>query len=256
MKIKALLLALALVFLSACNMTYVPPVENYKLPQGAKIALKVTTRDELQHTHYGTTIFNNFNKSYDFKWAMNDELRDQLKSSLEAATKLSVVDYETIQPVDNIGFVSVKDKQWRYTPEKASAKDALLAENIAVVIHIEEQPTRAEMICSNYGCTDFFSQGHGLYTRSFMGLDNYYASASYVISAEIISQPIDLAMLEKVQLLTSLQGRLIQLEDYQDPEDHQQLSETHFLPVKAALLDYMNKLGVVLGDYINGNFSK
>jgi hypothetical protein len=86
-------LALALsLLLSACATTYVPPTPSMNLPAKTKIGVLVVAGDNVNHSHIGTTVFNNFNTSYPFQWQMSNSIFDTLKAQLERPERFEVVD--------------------------------------------------------------------------------------------------------------------------------------------------------------------
>jgi hypothetical protein len=155
------LFALALsLLLSACASTYVPPTPSLNLPAKTKIGVLVVAGDNVNHSHIGTTIFNNFNTSYPYQWRMSDSIFDTLKAQLERPERFEVVDLSkwNRMPLQPLNFVEVRDKNWQFTMEQDLLRKRLLAEGIQVVISVFETPSLAYLECGNYGCNEYQSK--------------------------------------------------------------------------------------------------
>ncbi|KZN61835.1 hypothetical protein N473_21850 [Pseudoalteromonas luteoviolacea CPMOR-1] len=254
-KIKSLFIIAITLFISACNTIYVPPVNDYQPKNQPKVALVIDVSDKLTHTHIGTTIFNNFTKQYEVDVKMKQHIFETLKNKLKEGANADVVllDKTLSNKRASSGFVFIKDKQWQFNPSLEAERSELTAKGIDVVISITEAQTLVDMYCTQYGCTNFYAEGHGLYTRSFFGLDNYHAAASYEVSAEFISQPIDMGVMESMRDLNSMYGRLTKL-DLEDPADHKALDKAFFEPVQTGLTGYFENLGSIINKYLNGEF--
>ncbi|WP_337879220.1 hypothetical protein [Rheinheimera sp.] len=240
--------------LSACVSTYVPPTPSLNLPAKTKIGVLVIAGDSTKHSHVGTTIFNNFDTSYAYNWHMADSIFTTLKSQLEQPGRFEVVDLSrwnqmSLQPLD---FVDVQNKNWQFNPAPELLRQRLLAEGIQVVISVYETPSLAFLQCSSYGCSEFYSQGYGLFTRSFLGMDMYFSSAAFAISVETIHQPVDLTLMPKLEALTNYQAKHKELGDFEDPKDFNNITAEEMEPVRQSILTYFSGLGAQIKAYLNG----
>ena len=251
-------IALALsLLLSACVSTYVPPTPSLNLPAKTKIGVLVIAGDSTKHSHVGTTIFNNFDTSYAYNWQMSDSIFDTLKSQLEQPERFEVVNLSrwNQMPLQPLNLVNVQDKNWQFNPEPEVLRQRLLAEGIQVVISIYETPSLAFLQCSSYGCSEFYSQGYGLFTRSFLGMDMYFSSAAFAISVETIHQPVDLTLMPKLEALTNYQAKHHELSDFDDPKDFKNITAQEMEPVRLSILNYFSALGSQIKAYLNGEVS-
>lgn len=245
-----------LILITGCNSIYVPPVENYQPMNKPKVALLVDVHNHLTHTHIGTTIFNNFSNTYDHDWTLKKDIYNTIAKTLETNSGAEVLPLSSLVHAESLDldFVNVENKMWQFNANNIEIKNALVDQGIIAVITVKEVPKLVELNCSQYGCSEFHANGHGLYTRSFFGMDSYYTAATYNINAEIISQPIDLSIMEGLLNLTSLDNRLISLDVQQDPADHKKLEKAFFTPVKTSLMRYFDKVSETIADYLNGHF--
>lgn len=252
---KYAILLLVVLFSSGCATRFVPPVENVAMPRDSKIGVFIDVGPHPTHTHIGTTIFNNHVKPYPFDWQLQNAIFDTLKNEIEARTGLDVIllSHATVSDFDEMNFVTVKDKQWSLVEGSSATRESLLARGIRATIAIKEARTLAELNCSQYGCMEFYSEGYGLFTRSFFGIDRYYASSSFEISAEILDPAIDMVLLDELWDITLYSGKNNQLHEFSDPVDFNNLTEKEMAPVKEGILIYIRKLAGQVSQYLNGD---
>ncbi|WP_371194823.1 hypothetical protein [Glaciecola sp. SC05] len=257
MRNLALILFMTLL-LSGCLSTYVPPMPPLKTVPNPKLGLYVNVSNTPKHTHVGTTIFNNDVKMYDYDWQMQSRIVELVSNKIESTTQYEVVDLSFLSPdeISKLDFATVNDKQWKLIEQNEDLRQKLLERGITAIMSIEETPTLAQLACSQYGCTEFYSQGHGLFTRSFFGLDTYIASASYIMTAELLDPGVDLFMFETLSEFRGFQKRHIILDDFEDPNDFENITEEEFLPVRAAIDDYLIELTTTISQFLNGELPK
>lgn len=245
-------------FVSGCATRYVPPVENVNLPKDSKVGVYLNMGEHPTHTHIGTTIFNNHVKQYAFDWQLQQAIFDTLKASIEAKTGMQVVllDRTTLSDYSELDFVTVSNKQWKVLDASAALRESLLAQGIRATIAIQENQTLAELNCSQYGCAEFYSEGYGLFTRSFFGIERYYASSSFDISAEILDPAVDMVFLDDLWEMTLYSGKHNLISGFSDPADFNNITEEEMAPVKAGILSYIEKIANLISQYLNGNINQ
>lgn len=255
---KLTFLFLVMLLASGCATRFVPPVENVSMPKDSKIGVFIDVGDHPTHTHIGTTIFNNHVKQYPFDWQLQQGIYDAIKHRVESQTGLEVVllDGALVSDFSDLNIITVKDKQWSVSQTSSELRDSLLAQGIRATIAIKEARTLAELNCSQYGCMEFYSEGYGLFTRSFFGMDRYYASSSFDISAEILDPAIDMVLLDELWDMTLYQGKNNLIEGFNDPVDFNNLTEAEMKPVRQGIIEYVEKLASQISQYLNGNISQ
>ncbi len=230
------------------------PTTGYKAPEKSKVGVLVVAKENPSHTHVGTTIFNNFNKEYDYDWQLKETIFDIFEGKIEGGTTYDVVDMSNlISEDDTLSFVDVVNKEWVFNEKSTRTREKLAAEGITAVVVIKESPTLAAMECGMYGCSEHYSQGYGLFTRSFLGLDNYMASARFGISIETIDKPVDITRLEHVNETQTYMAKNKPLEDFADPADFENITEEELAPVKTALIEYFDNLAGMTRQFLVGN---
>lgn len=252
---KFVFLVLVGLLTSGCATRFVPPVDNVALPKTAKVGVFIDVGEHPTHTHIGTTIFNNHVKRYPYDWQLKQSLFDKIKTQIELQTGLEVVALNAplVSDFAELDFVSVREKQWSYIERRTALRETLAEQGIQAIIALRETRTLAELNCSQYGCAEFYSEGVGLFTRSFFGMDRYYASSSFEISAEILNPAIDLGMLDALWDMTIYSGKNVLLDGFSDPADFKNITEQEMLPVKAGVMDYIHKLTSQIAQYLNGD---
>ena len=243
------------VILSGCAGRFVPPIENVNLPKQGKIGIHLAMPEHPKHTHIGTTIFNNFVKDYEYNWQLKEEVFQNLKKQIETNTSYKVVDlsYLEIESPQQLNFVGVEKKKWVFSQSNQELKQKLLDDGITAVLAISGQRTLAELNCSQYGCSEHYSEGYGLFTRSFLGMDRYYASSSFFISAELLTQPIDLGLLDGMWESSQFQRKNKLIDEFKSPKDFKALTQEELAPVKSEILVYFDEIAGHMSNYLNGN---
>lgn len=131
-----------------------------------------------------------------------------------------------------------------------SVREELIKNGVVAVVQIVENRTLVDMECSNIGCIDRYTDGHGLYTRSLFGFTKYKAAPSFDIEIELLNPVVDIARTKALKDLSSSWG--LQLKSFKKPKDFKNLSEEEFEPVKNKILSQMKELSRLLVDFFNG----
>ncbi|WP_371189215.1 hypothetical protein [Thalassotalea maritima] len=240
------------IFISGCAQVYVPPIPDYSVSKQGKIAIYVQTKNNPTHTHIGTTIFNNFEKAYPFSWNMQRSIVDSFTDELQGKLGYQVVDISDDTLATKLtNFVEIKNKQWQFTQNSAQHRNFLIEQGYEAVIVIRESPSLASLECSQYGCNEFYSQGVGLFTRSFLGMDRYHASASYDISIELLTLPIELTQLNEFRAMTQWQRKNKLVDSFNDPKVFDDITEQELKPIQDEILNYFTELAQLTGSYMN-----
>ena len=240
---------------TGCASLYVPPVPEYALPENTKVGLLVAVSEYPKHTHIGTTIFNNFTKEYEYAWNMEEAVFQTYKEEIEDTTGFNVINLRDHGVVDtaDLDFVGVEEKQWSVVDANSDSRNSLMEKGIYAVVSISEAPTLASLECSSYGCTEHYSQGYGLFTRSFLGISSYVASASFIISTEIIQPPIDIGIQKDMREVTKFDNKNRTLSDFKGPAEFKNITEDELAPVKDEILEYIKSVATITSRYLKGS---
>lgn len=242
---KIIGIALSLLLLSACAAVQPPPSPDFQIPTGAKIGLLIHTTDNPTHTHIGTTVFNNFVQQYPYDWNTKTEITSRFEQAFQVLPGIELVDLTTYQlPVEQYGiaFTQIKDKQWTPGPNTEQLREKLLSDNIQIVIQLIEIPTVALMQCGNMGCTYFRSEGHGLFTRSFLGMSQYIASASYLFRIDVLDPAFSIHQHPELAALNQATSKNMLMRSFRSPAVFKEITEEELEPVKHQILSYIETL--------------
>jgi len=152
---------------------------------------------------------------------MDKEIYNTLKTEIESRTSLEVITINEVNGFNSTNnipdMVGVKDKVWALKDNAKIIKDKFLDQNIIAVLQIIEKPSLVALECSNFGCTERYSQGYGIYTRSLFGITRYLAAPSFDISLEMLNPLVDIGQLKQFNKLISTDG--ININNFNKPKD-------------------------------------
>lgn len=238
---KKLRYVLALVIsLTGCASS--PKIPSFTMKQGDKVGVLVEIGQHPIHTHIGTTIFNNFEKSYPYQWGLDLAITDILTSALSQAG-FEVVDLEK----DGVRYSAitplvVNDRgAWRLSPGKDKVYRALLKEKgLKAIVVVKETRVMSALECAGGPCTPRYTEASGLYTRSFLGIDHYIAVAAFDLDVCVLDPLANLA--EADPLRSMMSQPVVPLKDFADPKDFKQLTEADLRPVRDAILKFSEQM--------------
>ncbi|MBE0592621.1 MAG: hypothetical protein IH616_09510 [Gemmatimonadales bacterium] len=230
----AAIISIAALFIAGC--TTAPPLPQIESARGDRIGILVETGDNPTHTHIGTTVFNNFTREYPYDWKLSTEVTRTIERVFGNAgftavdlrkEGLSYADVsDLIQPTGEKWQVATgKEETIRRLREQLKLKALLVAKEASVLANIE---------CSGGPCSERYVAGPGLYSRSFLGLSNYYAVAAYQWNVFVLDPVADAAKVDP--LWSMLRIPSAHLREFQHPLDFRNLTEAEFAPVREAVL--------------------
>jgi hypothetical protein len=180
----------SLLLLSLTGCITQPDIPTYTINQGDKIGYIIKAEKYPHHTHIGTTIFNNFSKTYNYDWNIQSYLENTFTTKLKGLKNISLVNLKeynlTNEEISQL--IIAKDDKWIVNPEKESLYQKLKMQlNLKAVIVIYDTTKMAHLECSAFGCSDFYSDGYGVFTRSILGMDNYFAATNFFVNAYLLT---------------------------------------------------------------------
>jgi len=244
-----LTICLLAVALSGCQTApQLPPIS---MRAGDRIGVLVKIPENPYHTHVGTTVFNNFEKTYPYRWSLESDVRAKVTDAL-TSSGFSVIDLATtgIALDDLSGLVTRTDGTWRVGEKKQAIVQQLAGQlGLKAVVLIKAAPTTVLMQCGAFGCSFFSATGPGLFTRSFLGLNNYIAAAAFEWHVYVLDPVADAALAESVSVVLKSPG--IRLSGY-SPADFDHLTEADFAPVHDAIVQFAGSAGVATATVLHG----
>lgn len=232
--LRVLWVSLVLMFLAGCAST---PLEKITASKGDRIGVIVEGGDGLLHSHLGSTVFSNFAKEYP---QTNGSLRDEaLVRVNRAITDAGFVPVDlTTQAVTAKDFSDVVVKNsgaWSVAPDKESLirkmRDDL---RLRAVLVVRQDRVTAAIECGGGPCNYRDVDAPGLYSRSFFGMNSYYAVAAYRWNFIVFDPLVDAAAEPPVSDRVWVPSRL--LKPYKAPADIKNLTESELQPVRDSVL--------------------
>lgn len=165
---KNIFLLIALVFIvTGCSFSQ-PDVPKYTIGKKDKVGFIVDIRNKnIEHTHIGTTVFNNFEKSYYTDWKIKEQTTKLIENKLNA----QVIDLSkhNIQGLAVDQLIVASSNKWQVN--KPGVYHQLANDlGLKAVIVVKDKPTSVYEYPSHIPI-----KGSGLISRSFLGLDKFYA---------------------------------------------------------------------------------
>src|SRR6266446_5740584 len=111
------LACVVMLVLSGCATS--PPIPSFETKRGDRVGILVDIGDGPVHTHIGTTVFNNFEKKYLYRWNLDSAVAEVLKNSL-SKSGFAVVDLENegLRYSDVTPLVVGDGEKWKVAPGK------------------------------------------------------------------------------------------------------------------------------------------
>lgn len=167
MKITKLFIStLLLVSISAC--VSLPNTPAFDLPVGSKIGYDISLSEDIGHAHYGTTVFNNFIKVQEGKnWSLNKFAKS------EAQRLIQLHGYEPfeIKPDElfsELGELPKKPTDAELQGHLDRRLEKLSEEGVSAVFSLNSHRNIVATECSNFGCTEFYADTPGFYSRGLV----------------------------------------------------------------------------------------
>ena len=169
LKTTNILLCICVFVLSGCVQQPVVP-EHHLKPQD-RVGYIIQPSGKVNHTHMGTTIFNNMEKKYNYDW----KLEKDIQKSIEENIKYHMVNLSTygIKYFDVKDMIVAKDGKW--VIGKQNLYDKLLSKlHLSAVLVIGQDTTSIIT-----GLSPIFVESSGLASIHFLGLKRYFAVSAY-----------------------------------------------------------------------------
>lgn len=150
---KIRFIALLAIIFSIAACTSLPKTPAFDLGDNAKLGYQVAIDEEIHHTHYGTTIFNNFEREYaDKNWQLTNFANAEAERILSeyGFTPVKIETSEN-QPPSNASNTGYQQLQERY--------------GIDGIIRLQSARSIVAVECGAYGCADFYASHPGFYSR-------------------------------------------------------------------------------------------
>jgi hypothetical protein len=217
-----------------------------------KIGILVDVKEYPTHTHMGTTIFNNFTKVYPYDWGIRRHIVDNLEKSLrEKGYKYKILDKNRYKTSDLKELIISESGSWVVNPKKEQIYKSLKDDGLKAVIVISDGRHLMQAIYTGFGSSLLEADGYGLFTRSMLGIDNYFAAPSFGADVYILNPLADI----ESELTTSMPnpyfislGGTMQTKDIEKkygfikPKDFKNLTKEELEPFRRVNIEFLDKL--------------
>ncbi len=184
-----------LVTLSAC-VSY-PNTEAFDLPTGAKIGYEIELSEQIGHTHYGTTVFNNISKVNETQnWALNLYAKTEAKRLIEEhgfiAVEVNQADSDEARNIVEKSegrSLSESDIDKIRSLENAKLEKLKADYNVDAMITLTSHENVVAMECGSYGCTEFRAKYPGFYSRGLVLLPPFLHAVLPSINSAYLVDP-------------------------------------------------------------------
>ena len=237
--------------LSGCATLHVPEMPQLTIPANAKVGMLINVGENPTHTHVGTTLLNNFSKTLPYDWNMKETIYQAYKEQIESSTNLDVIDLHSygIKTAAELDFVDIKNEQWSVIDANSKLRNNLTEENIYAVITVTEKPTLAQLECGAGGCSERYIDGFGLFSRSFLGIKNFTATAGFEVTAEVINPPVELSAQQTLRDLADYRQKSKLIKGFK-PQNIKNITEQELEPIKTHILHYIQTVAAATSDFL------
>ena len=173
--IKLFTTIVVLMSISAC--VSLPNTPAFDLPSGSKIGYDISLSENIGHAHYGTTVFNNFDRVQEGRsWNLNEFAKS------EAERLIRLHGFEPFQINQDEVFKELAELQPKATDaqlqEHQDKRLKILTDiGVAAVFTLKSHRNMVAMECSNFGCAEFYADNPGFYTRGLVLLPPFLHAA-------------------------------------------------------------------------------
>lgn len=234
-KTFSLIILITIMFIG-CGYTQ-PNIPKYKINPNDKIGYIIDIPNKVEHYHTGTTIFNNFEKTYKYNWDLDNKFTTKLKKNLS----INLIDLVPLgySSKDISDLIVAKDKEWIVA--KTNNYNKLVNElGLKAVILVQDNIKNAFIYPLN-----FKVKGTGLLSLHSFGLKGYHSILA--VKPEIyLLNPVAKIELNKNVLSTIIYSPLMsssqELSGFNVPIDIENITEEEMEPVKRMNLIFLDRL--------------
>ncbi len=245
MKSSIALITLIVILFSGCVNTQ-PDVPKYSINKSDKIGYIIDVSNKTGHTHIGTTVFNNMEKTYDYDFKMHKEIDDLLNKKVNVELiNLADLGYSSKDLVD---LIIAKDEKW--VVGKSDLYKKLIGElKLKAVIFIKGGPTAFYMYPKVWEIS-----ASGLVSHNIFGLKRYSSLLSAKSSIYLL-KPVGKIVVNRDPYVTMIYDSIMtsfqEKSGFKAPKDIENITIEELIPMHRMNLQQLDLLISQTSDYIN-----
>lgn len=244
MKIRSILfVVVSVALIVGCTAQ---PIARPSISAEARIGVVNLVKPTITHTHVGTTVFNNSVKTYARPWQPSAYLYQQAKAAIESSGNYTVVNVAPSQALASYqgDFIDLTFTSFKLDDAIAPELDRLAAaEKVDLLLILRETSWHDTVTNTNQNLT-----GYGLYTRSFLGVNEAFVYANVF---PVIVQPSPARIVSGGSGFILLGRDPEEIPGFVFPADVKELSDADLEQIdtslRAILLDAARTVGQELG---------
>lgn len=228
-----------------------PPVPSFETKRGDRVGLLVDIGDGPLHTHIGTTVFNNFEKKYPYKWNLDSAVTVALTNSLSKAG-FTVIDLENegVRYGDITSLIVGEGGKWKVVPGKENTvRELVERKSLKAVVLVKETRVMTALECAGGPCSERYANASGMYTRSFLGLTRYNAVAAFGLNVYMLNPLADISKADPLRTMMRIPA--IPLGNFAAPANFEQITEAELVPVRDAILKFSDRMAAEIAVALN-----
>ena len=189
-----------------------------------------------QITYIGTTVFNNSESVLDLDWRLNERITETVEACLVTeGLNPVIIDTKEFDEEATSEMISYEDGRWFFSNQN-KVKALKEAYDIDAVVIVDQFKS-----CVIQPCEINQAEGYGLFVRSAFGFKAFYATHHFSPVTYYLNQPGWHGNL--VGFIQGASPFSTQLEDFEEPEDYNNISEDEMSKVEIAVENYIDFMG-------------
>jgi hypothetical protein len=230
-----LIVFLILLLFTGCGNVQ-PELPTYSISKQDRIGYIIDIKNKVEHTHMGTTIFNNFDKTYKYKWNLANYIDNSLQNKLGSnLVDLSKHGYK----VDDVkDIISANDNKWIISNKTTYNK--LLSElNLKAIVIFYDAPKSIFLYPYSYE-----TKGTGLLSHHVIGIKRYFTVLGVKSTVFVLNPLAKVETEDKIveiiydPLISSYEEK----SGFVIPSDIENITEKEFEPVKKSNITHLDIL--------------
>jgi len=242
-KISIIVVGIVILLLNGCVKQ--PDIPKYHLNNSDKIGYVIQPSGDVFHSHMGTTIFNNIEKTYKYNWELEKNIQKSLAKNVHK--KLVNLSAYNIKYSDVKDLIVAKDGQW-VIAKKDQYHTLLNKLNLKAILLINQEATYVVT-----GRDPIVMNASGLASHSFIGLKRYFAVSAYDFNLYLLEPKavINVEEAVKVEMIyDSLRASFQEKSGFKKPNDIDNMTKAELEVVRKKVVQMIDNSTKSINKYL------